>query len=190
MLGGCSCLNYYTWVRGSHGSYDDWAEFGGKEWNWNGCEEYFDKPANYHDDSRLFNPKLAKVGRKGPLDVSISDMVPELEPFREALSKAWVSKGERLTENVYEGQVNGLVKCMNTIYKGVRSTSACFLDGKPNITVLAETRAKKLIIENGTASGALVINESGKEFEVHAKREVILSCGVFEASFFHRIVMT
>ena len=182
VLGGCSCLNYYTWVRGSHGSYDDWAEFGGKVWNWNGCEEYFDKPANYHDDSRLYNPKLAKVGRKGPLDVAISDMVPELEQFRDALSKAWVSKGERLTENVYEGQVNGLVKCMNTIYKGVRSTSACFLDGKPNITILAETRAKKLIIEGEKARGALVINESGDEFEVHARREVILSSGVFEVS--------
>lgn len=43
LLGGCSCLNYFTWVRGSHGSYDDWVEFGGKLWDWNHCEEYFDK---------------------------------------------------------------------------------------------------------------------------------------------------
>ena len=145
-------------------------------------EEYFHKPANYHDDSRIYNPKLAKVGRNGPLDVAISDMVPELEEFRQALSKAWVSKGERLTEKIYEGQVNGLVKCTNTIYKGVRSTSACFLDGKPNITVLAETRAKKLIIENDQGTGVLLIDEAGNEFRVHAKREVILSSGVFEVS--------
>ncbi|KAL8827470.1 MAG: hypothetical protein Q9191_003164 [Dirinaria sp. TL-2023a] len=65
----------------------------------------------------------------------------------------------------YEGQVNGLVKCMNTIYKGVRSTSTCFLDGKPNIKILAETRAKKLIIESEKASGALLIDKSGEEFE-------------------------
>ena len=116
------------------------------------------------------------------MDVAISDMVPELEQFRQALSKAWVSKGERLTENVYEGQVNGLVKCMNTIYKGVHSTSACFLDGKPNITIMAEAQAKKLIIENGQATGALLIDGAGREFEVHAKREVILSTGVFEVS--------
>ncbi len=32
-LGGCSALNYYTWVRGSHGTYDDWKNFGGPEWN-------------------------------------------------------------------------------------------------------------------------------------------------------------
>ncbi|KAG8529099.1 uncharacterized protein KY384_005734 [Bacidia gigantensis] len=181
-LGGCSALNYFTWVRGSHGTYDDWQEYGGPGWNWNGCEEYFDKnkPANYHDDSKHFSPRLAKVGRKGPLDVAISDMVPELEPFRHALSNAWVSKGEKLTENIYEGQVNGLVKCMNTIYKGVRSTSAVFLDGKPNITLIAETQTKQLLINDGVAVGAIVVAADGTEFTVKAKREVILSCGVFE----------
>jgi choline dehydrogenase len=110
-------------------------------------------------------------------------MVPELEEFRQALSKAWASKGEKLTENVYEGHVNGLVKCMNTIYKGVRSNSACFLDGRPNITIMAETRAKRVIVENKKASGALVIDEAGNEFEVRAKREVVLSTGVFEVSY-------
>ena len=166
VLGGCSCLNYFTLVRGSHGTYDDWVEYGGKNWNWDGCEEYFDKPAHYHDDSRVYNARLAKTGRKGPLDVAISDMVPELEEFRQALTKACVSKGENLTENVYEGHVNGLVKCMNTIYKGVRSTSACFLDGKPNITVFAETRAKKILIDNGAAHGVLVVDKNGDELEL------------------------
>jgi hypothetical protein len=37
----------------------------------------------------LYNPSLAKADRfNGPLNVAISDMVPELESFREALSKA------------------------------------------------------------------------------------------------------
>ena len=180
-MGGCSALNYFTWVRGSHGSYDDWAPFGGKTWDWNSCEEYFDKPANYHDDSRKYAPKLAKVGRKGPLDVAISDMVPELETFRQALTKAWVSKGERLTENVYEGQQNGLVKCMNTIYKGVRSTSVCFLDGKSNITIMAETQVKKLLIEDSVCIGVLGVDNYGSDVELRAKHEVIVSSGVFES---------
>jgi choline dehydrogenase len=168
-------------VRGSHGTYDEWADFGGSSWNWNGCEEYFDKPAHYHDDSKMYNPKLAKVGRKGPLDVAISDMVPELETFRQALTKAWVSKGERLTENVYEGHVNGLFKCMNTIYKGVRSTSVVFLDGKPNITIMAETRVKKLLIQGGACNGILAIDKNGNDIELSAKHEVIVSSGVFES---------
>jgi choline dehydrogenase len=108
VLGGSSCLNYYTWVRGSAATFDDWAEFGGKEWNWENTKEYFDKPACYHDDDRLFDASLSKVGRNGPLHVSHSDLVPELKPFRDALTKAWVSKGEKISEDIYSGTMGGL----------------------------------------------------------------------------------
>lgn len=43
LLGGSSIGNYYTWVRGSKGTFDDWEQYGGPEWNWNQCAEYFDK---------------------------------------------------------------------------------------------------------------------------------------------------
>lgn len=43
VLGGSSCLNYYTWIRGSKATFDDWAEFGGETWNWENTKEYFDK---------------------------------------------------------------------------------------------------------------------------------------------------
>lgn len=108
-------------------------------------------------------------------------MVPELETFRSALSKAWVSKGEHLTENIYEGQQLGLVKCMNTIYKGLRSTSVCFLDGKPNITVIPETHVQKITIKDGKAVGIDAEDKEGKPFTLSAKREVVLSAGVFES---------
>lgn len=108
-------------------------------------------------------------------------MIPELEPFRQALSEAWVSKGEELTDNIYEGRQRGLVKCMNTIYKGVRSTSVCFLDNKPNITIIANTKVKKLLIKDGTAYGAEALDEAGSTFTITAKKEVILSAGVFHS---------
>jgi choline dehydrogenase len=79
-------------------------------------------------------------------------MVPELEPFRQALTKAWVSKGQILTEDVYSDEVNGLVMCMNTIYKGVRSNSSCFLTGKSNITIMATSHAKKLVMTDKKAT--------------------------------------
>lgn len=108
-------------------------------------------------------------------------MVPELETFRESLTSAWVSKGERLTENIYEGSVNGLVKCMNTIYKGVRSTSAVFLDGHPNITLMAETQAKFLLIDDNVAVGVVVAGPDGQDLKLKANKEVIVSTGVFES---------
>ena len=109
-------------------------------------------------------------------------MVPELETFRDALTRAWVSKGERLTENIYEGSVNGLVKCMNTIYKGVRSTSAVLLDGHTNITLMAETQAKYVLIDDDkVAVGVVVEGPGGQDLTIKAKKEVIVSTGVFES---------
>lgn len=86
-----------------------------------------------------------------------------------------------MTENIHKGKVNGLVKCMNTIYKGVRSTSAVFLDGKSNITVLAETRAKWLVIKNGVAIGVVFYCPHEEDVVYIAKKDVIVSCGVFES---------
>ena len=108
-------------------------------------------------------------------------MVPELEPFRQAMTAAWVSKGQSLTEDVYSGEQLGLVKCMSTIYKGVRSTSAVFLDGHPNITLVATAQAKNLVISGDTVTGVVVYKTNGEEVTFTAKKEVIVSCGVFES---------
>lgn len=43
VLGGSSCLNYYTWIPGSAATFDDWSEFGGDEWTWNNVKEYLYK---------------------------------------------------------------------------------------------------------------------------------------------------
>ena len=89
-------------------------------------------------------------------------MVPELEPFRQALSKAWVSKGQRLTEDVYSGEVNCLLKCMNTIYQGVRSNCSVFLQGKPNITLVFRIQAKNLLINGTSGIDVVMVNDNGK----------------------------
>lgn len=43
VLGGSSCLNYYTWIPGSAATFDDWSEFGGDEWTWKNVKEYLYK---------------------------------------------------------------------------------------------------------------------------------------------------
>jgi choline dehydrogenase len=53
-LGGSSCLNYYTWIPGSAATFDDWAEFGGDEWTWKHCQEYFYKVCFLHGDAKQY----------------------------------------------------------------------------------------------------------------------------------------
>ena len=205
-LGGSSCLNYYTWIPGSAATFDDWAEFGGDEWTWKNTQKYFykvwldyppffggysfgtqrtnrrqKKPASYHDDKKLFSPKLKYIGQDGPIPISHSDLIPEVAPWREALTSAWLSKGGVLTDDVHNGTMSGLWKCLNSIYNGKRSSSWMYLEGKKNVVVLGKTNSKKLVIENGKAVGVEVIGPDGTEFTLRAKYEVIVSQGVFES---------
>ncbi|KAF8972877.1 hypothetical protein BGZ46_009985 [Entomortierella lignicola] len=183
VLGGSSSLNYFTWVPGCKTTFDDWGEYGGPEWTWDALLPYLRKSATYHDDPKSYLPELKKIGAGGPILISHAELLPEMKPFREALSKAWVSKGEPLTEDIYDGVMNGLTNCVDTIYKGKRSGSYLFVEGKPNITILPQVHSKKLIIDKAsrTCTGVTVIAPSGEELSFYATREVILSQGVFES---------
>jgi choline dehydrogenase len=37
VLGGSSSLNYFTWLPCSGAIYDEWAQFGGDNWNYKNC---------------------------------------------------------------------------------------------------------------------------------------------------------
>lgn len=182
-LGGSSCANYFTWIPGSKPTFDDWEDFGGRDWTWDNCVEYLRKCATYHDDEKMYPTELSKIGTGGPLQISHAELVPEMQPFRDALTQAWVSKGEVLTEDIYSGEMRGLTHCVDTIYKGERQGSFLYLKNKPNVTILYGVQSKSLIIDPATktCSGVTVISESSNtEISVYASREVILSQGVFE----------
>ncbi len=182
VLGGSSAENYFTWIRGSAATFDDWAAYGGDEWTWAKCREYFDKPATFHDDDNVFPRHLQHIGTSGPLNVAPADLLPEAAPFRDALKKAWASKGQLINNEIYDGEMHGLAHAVSTIYNGKRSSSWIFVEGKKNVVVLSETNSKRLIIENGRAVGVEVIGPDGTELSLRAKREVIVSSGVYESA--------
>lgn len=113
--------------------------------------------------------------------MSHADLVPELRPFREALEKAWISKGETLTDDVHNGTMRGLWNCTNSIYNGKRSSSSLYLKGKDNVAVLGRTRARKLVVEDGRAAGVEVHGPDGATYTFSARHEVVVSGGVFES---------
>lgn len=182
-LGGSSSLNYFTWVPGCKPTFDRWEEYGGKEWTWDPLVPYLRKSATYHDDLGRYPKDLAKIGPgSGPIHISHAELLDDMKPFREAVSKAWTEKGHPIRENIYDGEMLGLTHCTDSIYKGVRSGSYIFLENKPNITVVPEVRSKRLIIDyaDRICRGVTVKNAAGDELNFYAGREVILSQGVFE----------
>ena len=182
-LGGSSSLNYFTWVPGSKGTFDMWEEYGGKEWTWDPLVPYLRKSATYHDDEKQYSPDLKKIGQNGPIPISHSELIPEMQPFRDYLTKAWKSTGQPINENIFDGQMVGLTHSVNSIYKGRRSGSFLCVADKPNITILPQVHSKKLIIDNADkiCKGVTVITDSGQEINLYATREVVVSQGVFES---------
>jgi len=89
------------------------------EWTWDLLLPYLRKSVTYHDDPKLYDPELKKIGGGGPIPISHAELVEEMEPFREAVVKAWKSRGEVVSENIYDGEMIGLTHCCDTIYKGV-----------------------------------------------------------------------
>jgi choline dehydrogenase-like flavoprotein len=183
ILGGSSSGNYFSWVPGCKPTFDRWAEYGGQQWSWEPLVPYLRKSATYHDDAGLYSPELQKIGAGGPLPIAHAELVEEMKPFREAVTKAWTSRGKPITENIFDGEMNGLTHSVNSIYKGQRSGSYLFVKDKRNVTILPEVRSKRLIIDyaDRTAKGVTVIDPSGNELSFYATREVILSQGVFES---------
>jgi choline dehydrogenase-like flavoprotein len=182
VLGGSSSLNYFTWIPGCKTTFDNWGEFGGSEWTWDNLLPYLRKSATYHDEPKIYDPALKKLGTNGPIPISHATLLPEMNHFRDALTKAWISKGVPISENIYDGDMIGLTHCVDSIHNGQRSGSFLFVKNKPNITILPSVHSKRLIIDNSTrtCTGVTVITPTGAELTFHATREVILSQGVFE----------
>lgn len=70
---------------------------------------------------------------------------------------------------------------MKTIYQGVRTNSSAFLDGKPNIALVSKSQAKKLLLDGTAVTSAVAVCNDGEELTVKARKEVIMSCGVFKS---------
>ncbi|TQS33085.1 hypothetical protein Golomagni_06583, partial [Golovinomyces magnicellulatus] len=170
-------------IPGAKPTFDDWEEFGGSQWTWDGCVDYLRKCATYHDEENLYPKDLKKIGTGGPIQIAHADLMPEMKGYRDALTQAWVSKGEQLTEDIYEGEMRGLTHCVDTIHNGSRQGSFLYLKDKPNVTILYGVQSKELIIDptTNTCTGVTVIHpDTNAEVSVYATREVILSQGVFE----------
>jgi len=60
VLGGSSG-NYFTWLRGSKGTFDDWEAFESPDWSWEGTKEYFDEASLSLSLRLLYHVRLTSL---------------------------------------------------------------------------------------------------------------------------------
>lgn len=176
-LGGSSAINAILYVRGHRRDYDEWADLGCEGWAWDQVAPYFLKAEHNH----ALTDKHHAQG--GPLRVAdgLSD-----NPVNEAFITAAEGMQVRRNPDFNGARQEGVGRFQVTQFRGGDrhgercSAAAAYLHPhqRPNLTILTKAHVAKIVIEKGRAVGARYLIK-GKEHQVRARREVILSAGAF-----------
>ncbi|TKA79948.1 hypothetical protein B0A49_01278 [Cryomyces minteri] len=194
LLGGSSGINYLMYVRGSRKDYDGWASLGNRGWDWEGLSPYFRKhqtldPPEHESADPKFMPHAAKDqnhGTSGPIHTSFNDFyMPMEEDFVKAAYE--VGGTDNTLVDAWSGDHLGFYSSLGAVDRtgdrGTRSYAATgYLRpnlGRPNLKVLTEAHAAKVILDGDEAKGVEFIH-GGKTYTANASREVILSAGVIQ----------
>jgi len=168
VVGGSSSINGMVYVRGHARDFDHWAEQGATGWSYANVLPYF---------KRMENSKGGEDGWRGtsgPLHVQRG---PRKNPLYTAFVEAGRQAGFETTDDYNGSKQEGFGPMEQTIHQGRRWSAAnAYLKPalkRPNVR-LVNGFARRVVIENGRATGVEIENRSGIQV-VRANREVIVA---------------
>ena len=173
MLGGSSSMNAMIYIRGARADYDEWAADGANGWSYEEVLPYFKRA----EDNERGGDEYHGVG--GPLTVSDGR---SLNPLGDSFLQAAEQAGHPRNADFNGAEQHGVGWYQVTQRNGMRCSAAvAYLHPamqRPNLTVMTEALAHKVIFEGDRAVGVEV--GRGTEVEqVMAEREVVLSAGAY-----------
>ncbi|PWE16381.1 glucose-methanol-choline oxidoreductase [Marinicauda salina] len=175
-LGGSSSINAMHYMRGAWENYDSWErDHGAAGWNRQTALEAFKRVENNEDHGEPWH------GQGGPLNVkTISPVNPMTELYYEACRRRQIPENPDHNGERQEGFGTYQV----TQKDGKRCSAAdAFLRpalDRPNLTVMTQVLARRVVIENGRAAG-VEIDHDGERKTIAANREVILAGGALNS---------
>ena len=175
VLGGTSSINGMVYFRGQPKDFDEWAALGNPGWSYQEVMPYFLRSENNED-----YPVGPYHAKGGPLNV----MFPKPKP--NPLIKRFLDATDALQlprcDDFNGPKPEGFGKRQGTMRDGYReSTATAFLRparDRQNLTILTEALVRRVVIENGRATG-VEIERDGKVQTIAAKREIVLSGGAY-----------
>lgn len=172
VLGGSSSLNGLLYVRGQPEDYDRWAQMGNAGWGWDDVLPLFKRSEKQERGSDEFH------GDQGELAVSNMRLQ---RPICDAWVAAAQAAGYPFNPDYNGASQEGVGYFQLTAEKGRRCSSAvAFLNParpRPNLRIITNAAAKRIIFEGRRAVGIAYQDRSGKENIVRTKGEIILSSG-------------
>jgi choline dehydrogenase len=195
-LGGSSALNTMGYHRGSKGSYQRWADLAGDQsYTFENILPYFHKSCNFTPPDLVkrnspnaipaYDP-AAFSAKGGPLHVSY---VKWADPTVTAMSGALEQIGLSVSPTGFNSGIlsgyRGFATSTIDPTDGTRSSSySSFLKQafpRTEIIVYAHTQAMKINFNSDKKATGVVVSTQGLEYTISAKKEVIVSAGVFHS---------
>ena len=167
VLGGCSSHNTMIWFKPLPGDWADWERAGASGWGPKAMEPYYRRLLNRHQlvapkdrNAILFDWVASAIATAGVR----ADPDWNAAPFRD---------GAGFLDIGYDPET------------GVRSSSSFaylhpILGTRTNLTLLTDTRALRVEVATGHATGVTVLGEDGQLRSLHAACEVILCGGTID----------
>ncbi|XP_051172417.1 glucose dehydrogenase [FAD, quinone]-like [Leptopilina boulardi] len=180
VLGGSSAINMMKYVRGNKLDYDTWAHLGNVGWEYQNVLDYFKKSEN-NTDHKLTNSKYHNSG--GYLTLENSQY---MDASIASVFEALLEMGFKNVDVNGEDQL-GVTKLQTSTKNGIRqSTNKAFLEPirlmRKNLKIETNAHVIKVLIDKfKNVTGVEYKNKDGTINKVFAKKEIILSAGVFNS---------
>lgn len=175
VLGGSSSINGMVYVRGHARDFDEWAEHGAENWDYQHCLPYFKKAEAWAFGGDEYR------GEQGPLATNNGNNMQN--PLYKAFIEAGTEAGYEFTADYNGKQQEGFGPMHMTVKNGVRwSTANAYLRPamqRNNLTVMTGAFVHKVLLdsENGKRAIGVKVEHKNRTLEIKAKQEVILSAG-------------
>ncbi|WP_372769408.1 choline dehydrogenase [Pseudoalteromonas sp.] len=172
VLGGSSSINGMVYVRGHAKDFDEWAELGAKNWDYQACLPYFKKAESWYLGEDNYR------GGNGELGVNNGNQMAN--PLYRAFIEAGKQAGYDQTHDYNGENQEGFGPMHMTVKNGIRcSASRAYLNPikhRKNLTIITNALVTKVRLEGKKATGVnYTIND--KAHHAIANQDVILSAG-------------
>lgn len=172
VLGGSSSINGMVYVRGHARDFDEWAEHGAEQWDYQHCLPYFKRAEDWYEGTNAYR------GENGPLGTNNGNQMQN--PLYTAFIEAGKQAGYAETLDYNGAQQEGFGPMHMTVQGGKRCSAArAYLDPvkhRDNLTIVTLATVEKVLLEGKVAKGIQFTGKDGTE-KAFASKAVILSAG-------------
>lgn len=172
VLGGSSSINGMVYVRGHARDFDEWAEHGAEQWDYQHCLPYFKRAEDWYEGANAYR------GEDGPLGTNNGNQMQN--PLYTAFIEAGKQAGYAETLDYNGAQQEGFGPMHMTVQGGRRCSAArAYLDPvkhRDNLTIVTLATVEKVLLEGKVAKGIQFTGKDGTE-KAFASKAVILSAG-------------